>query len=91
MSYVWNVSAFCLFSLCVRVLRDVLKFIKVDLRAVWRILVIYQIYGSEAQSLCLFVSLYPLLIRYVKILDIGMTIVNSMHNKKRFQREKYFE
>ncbi len=91
MSYVWNVSAFCLFSLCVRVSRDVLKFIKVDLRAVWRILVIYQIYGSEAQSLCLFVSLYPLLIRYVKILDIGMTIVNSMHNKKRFQREKYSE
>ena len=74
-----------------RVSRDVLKFIKVDLRAVWRILVIYQIYGSEAQSLCLFVSLYPLLIRYVKILDIGMTIVNSMHNKKRFQREKYSE
>ena len=60
--------------------RDVLKFIKVDLRAVWRILVIYQIYGSEAQSVCLFVSLYPLLIRYVKILDIGMTVVNSMHH-----------
>ena len=71
--------------------QDVLKFIKVDLRAVWQILVIYQIYGSEAHSLYLFGSLYPLLIRYVKILDIGMTIVNSMHSKKRFQREKYSE
>ena len=88
----FGISVFfvCLVCVCAHA-HDVLKFIKVDLRAVWRILVIYQIYGSAAQSLCLIVTPYPLLIRYVKILDVGMTIVNSMHSNKMFQREKYSE
>ena len=80
----------CLVCVCAGQ-RDVLKFIKVDLRAVWRILVSYQLYGSAAQSLCFIVTLYPLLIRYVKILDVGMTIVNRMHSNTMFQREKYSE
>lgn len=48
---VFTVCLFC-FDVCVCLcVCDVFKFMKGDLRAVWKILVIYQIYDSKALSI----------------------------------------